>query len=76
MMNTRLFAIVGCFLVVAILLAAPSRSSGEGVGTGEPAAAVKTYKRRCTNYKCKKVSEGTQPIFKCPFCGASTVPQG
>ena len=35
MMYTRLFAIVGCILVVAILLAAPSRSSGEGVGTGD-----------------------------------------
>ena len=39
------------------------------------AAAAKTYKRRCTNYKCKKISEGTQPIFKCPFCGSQTVPQ-
>ena len=36
--------------------------------------ARKTYKRRCTNYKCKMVSESTKPIFKCPHCGSSTVP--
>jgi hypothetical protein len=38
------------------------------------AAARKTYKRRCTNYKCKAITEGTQPIFKCKICGSSTVP--
>lgn len=40
----------------------------------DPVSAQKTYKRRCTNYKCKIVSEGTKPIFKCPHCGSSTVP--
>jgi len=39
-----------------------------------PVLAQKTYKRRCTNYKCKMVSESTKPIFKCPHCGSSTVP--
>ena len=39
-----------------------------------PATAPKTYKRRCTNSKCKIVSESTKPIFKCPHCGSSTVP--
>ena len=40
----------------------------------EPIAAQKTYKWRCSNYKCKIVSESTKPIFKCPHCGSSTVP--
>ena len=40
----------------------------------DPVSAQKTYKRRCTNYKCKMVSESTKPIFKCPHCGSSTVP--
>ena len=39
-----------------------------------PVTAPNTYKRRCTNYKCKIVSESTRPIFKCPHCGSSTVP--
>ncbi len=39
-----------------------------------PVFAQKTYKRRCTNYKCKMVSESKKPIFKCPRCGSSTVP--
>ena len=37
--------------------------------------ARKTYKRRCTNIKCKAITEGTQPIFKCKICGSNTVPQ-
>ena len=39
-----------------------------------PISAQKTYKRRCTNYKCKMVSESTKPIFKSTHCGFSTVP--
>jgi Zn finger protein HypA/HybF involved in hydrogenase expression len=49
----------------------------ERVGDGVKRGIVdgqKTYNRRCTNFKCKQVSESTQPIFKCPFCGSSTVP--
>lgn len=64
-------------MVVAIGLAIsvlPGASARNAQTAELPTAAVKTYKRRCTNYKCKKISEGTKPIFKCPYCGSSTVP--
>jgi hypothetical protein len=71
-LRTAFLLLLACLLVVGTTSAVVATS----VDTASPtAAAVKTYKRRCTNYKCKKVSEGTQPIFKCPFCGSSTVPQ-
>ena len=60
-----LFAAFG--LAIAVM---PSVSATDT----NPVAAAKTYKRRCTNSKCRIVSEGGNPIFKCPHCGSSTVP--
>ena len=66
---------------IAVLLAAfnfnlnvTTSVSASETGSHASAAARKTYKRRCTNYKCKAITEGTQPIFKCKICGSSTVP--
>ncbi len=66
---------------IAVLLAAfdfnldvTTSVSANETGSHASTAARKTYKRRCTNYKCKAITEGTQPIFKCKICGSSTVP--
>lgn len=68
---------VSCFLAVAMIVVATSFSSGALAGTlsndATAASQQKTHKRKCTNHKCKQVSESTQPIFKCPHCGSSTV---
>ena len=65
-----------CGLVVLVALhAATTTANGTATATAaDPIAATKTYKRRCTNYKCKIVTESTKPYFKCPHCGSSTVP--
>jgi hypothetical protein len=83
------FPVVGCALIIVAAFAATASTTavcakdlGRDLGTpgmaigqeSDPETLRKTYKRRCTNFKCKKVSESTQSIFKCPFCGSSTVP--
>ena len=73
--------IAGFLLLACTVALAPGLTSGMPTGeaaSGEVASPQerfqKTYKRRCTSSKCKQVSESTKPIFKCPFCGSSTVP--
>lgn len=71
------FLLTSCTVLFAS--AAPSGLSADGNGAINTVASgkelfQKTYKRRCTNSKCKQVSESTKSIFKCPFCGSSTVP--
>ncbi len=61
-------ALCSSFNVISVVLANDNDSNVEVM-------ARKTYKRRCTNSKCKAITEGTQPIFKCKICGSSTVPQ-
>lgn len=61
-------ALCSSFNVISVVLANDNDSNVEVM-------ARKTYKRRCTNIKCKAITEGTQPIFKCKICGSSTVPQ-
>ena len=57
--------------VTAVIAGPPSVRS---LADATPIAASKSYKRKCTNYRCGVISEKDQPIFKCPICGASTVP--
>jgi len=68
---------VSCFAAIAAIVLATSFTPATLAGTSDTnassAAGPKTYKRRCTNYKCKIVSESTKPSFKCPHCGSSTV---
>ena len=73
--------IAGFLLLACTVALAPGLTSGMPyveAASGEVASPQerfqKTYKRRCTSSKCKQVSESTKPIFKCPFCGSSTVP--
>lgn len=79
-MSSRLrIACLGMVACLALSAAAfPGLSAGEARADADAVSAKeafqKTYKRRCTNSKCKQVSESTKPIFKCPFCGSSTVP--
>ena len=61
-------------LVILFALHAATTTAIEAAAAANPIAATKTYKRRCTNYKCKIVTESTKPYFKCPHCGSSTVP--
>ena len=61
-------------LVVLLALHAATTTAIGTATAADPIAATKTYKRRCTNYKCKIVTESTKPYFKCPHCGSSTVP--
>lgn len=68
--------ILACSLAMAVgFVSAGGVTTGSAQADLGSAAAAKTYKRRGTNFRCKKISEGTQPIFKCPFCGSQTVPQ-
>jgi Zn finger protein HypA/HybF involved in hydrogenase expression len=72
MKRTSLFS--GIVMIIALCATAVAVASVTVAREAEPIAAQKTYKRRCSNYKCKIVSESTKPIFKCPHCGSSTVP--
>ena len=69
----RIFFVVAVVAAGTAALAVSAKSvvAGTNVIPTQDVLA-KTYKRRCT--KCKIISEGTKPIFKCPHCGGSTVP--
>jgi hypothetical protein len=67
------FIVIACGVVLVTGLT-PGVLAG-GMQSNSPSiAAAKTYKRKCTSSKCGVISEKTQPIFKCPICGSSTVP--
>ena len=70
--------IIGSVVIVAALCSSFNATSVVLANDNDSDVKVmarKTYKRRCTNSKCKAITEGTQPIFKCKICGSSTVPQ-
>ena len=70
--------IIGSVVIVAALCSSFNATSVVLANDNDSDVKVmarKTYKRRCTNSKCKAITEGTQPIFKCKICGSNTVPQ-
>ena len=69
---TGIVLFVGLVAFSAFVAVGASASTPKSETT--PISAKKTYKRKCTNSKCRAITEQDRPIFKCPICGSNTTP--